>query len=70
MCQIRTGRGCVRVEGLSEITLKGVEQKRGEGKQRFLKMGQAGSRGGCLKKRGLEPPYELWEYLPSFVCPA
>ena len=21
---------------------------------------QAGSRGGCLKKGGLEPPYELW----------
>ena len=22
--------------------------------------GQAGSRGGCVKKRGLEPPYKLW----------
>ena len=39
-----------------------MEQRRGEGKQRFLKEGgvQAGSRGGCLKKGGLEPPYELW----------
>ena len=42
-----------------------MEQKRGEGKQRFLKRGgggQAGSRGRCLKKGGggLEPPYELW----------
>ena len=28
-----------------------MEQKRGEGKQKFLKRGgQAGSRGGCLKK--------------------
>ena len=26
-----------------------MEQKRGEGKQKFLKGGQAGSRGGCLK---------------------
>ena len=31
-----------------------MEQKRGEGKQKFLKKGgeQAGSRGGCLKKGG------------------
>ena len=30
----------------------GVEQNRGEGTQRFLKGGQAGSRGGWLKKWG------------------
>ena len=36
--------------GLCETPLKGVEQKRGEGKQRFQKEEQAGSRGGCLKK--------------------
>ena len=30
-------------------TLKGVEQKRGDGKQRFLKEGASASRGGCLK---------------------
>ena len=24
-------------------------------------MGQAGSRGGCLKNGGLEPPCELWD---------
>ena len=37
-----------------------MEQKRGEEKQRFSEGGQAGSRGGCLKKEGgLEPPYEL-----------
>ena len=37
------------------------EQKRAEGKQIFSKGGQAGSKGGCLKKGGgLEPPYELW----------
>ena len=32
-----------------------MERKRGEGKQRFLKGGQAGSRGGCLKKGGWNP---------------
>ena len=39
---------------LSKIPLKGVEQKGGEGTQRFKKKGggQAGSRGGCLKKGG------------------
>ena len=26
---------------------------------------QAGSRGGCLKKRGLEPPYELCVYFTA-----
>ena len=41
-----------------------MEQKRGEWKQRFLKGGrQAELRGGCLKKRGLEPPYELWIFV-------
>ena len=35
---------------------KRTEKKGGE---RFQKGGQPGSRGGCLKKRGLEPPYEL-----------
>ena len=30
-------------------------------KQKFFKSGgQSGSRGGCLKKGGLEGPYELW----------
>ena len=37
--------------------------KVGEGKQ-ILKKGQAGSRGGCLKRGGgLEPSYELWDYV-------
>ena len=36
--------------------------KVGEGKQIFKK-GQAGSRGGCLKRGGLEPSYELWDYV-------
>ena len=41
-------------------------QKKREGKQDFKKVGvggtgvKAGSRGGYLTKRGLEPPYELW----------
>ena len=36
------------------MPLKRVEQKRGEGKQRSQRRGggQAGSRGGCLKKGG------------------
>ena len=32
-----------------------MEQKRGEGKQKILKRGQAGSGGGSLKKGGLNP---------------
>ena len=37
-----------------------MEQKRGEGTQKFKKGGgQAGSKGGCLKTGVLEPPYEL-----------
>ena len=44
-----------------------MEQKRGEGTQRFLKRGQGGSRGGCLKKGGgLEPPYELCQAVTSY----
>ena len=35
-------------------------QKRGEGKQRFSKGGQAGSRGECLKKGG-------WNLLTNYV---
>ena len=39
---------------------RGGTEKRG-GDTKFLKRrGQAGSRGGCLKKKGLETPYELW----------
>ena len=37
-----------------------MEQKKREGKQRFKKGGQVGSKGGCLKKGGLEPPYKPW----------
>ena len=38
-----------------------MEQKRGEGKQRFWKWegGKLGQGVGALKKGGLEPPYEL-----------
>ena len=35
-------------------------RKEGRGNKDFKRGGQAGSRGGCLKKGGLEPPYELW----------
>ena len=51
MCRIRAEGGCVRVGETVWNTLKGVEQKRGE-KTKILKRGQAGSRGGCLKKGG------------------
>ena len=38
----------------------GGTEKRG-GDTKFLKRrGQAGSSGECLKKKGLETPYELW----------
>ena len=40
-----------------------MEQKRGEGTQRFKEEGKAGSRGGCLKKGGLESPYKLCLHL-------
>ena len=41
-----------------------MEQKRGEGKQRFKKRGgvQDGSRGGCLKKKG------GWNPLTNYGC--
>ena len=36
-----------------------MEQKRGEGNKDFIKGGQTGSRGGCLK-RGAGTSYELY----------
>ena len=47
----------MRVGELSKIPSKGVEQKRGEGKQRFSKGrgGQLGQGVGALKRGGLEP---------------
>ena len=39
---------------------RGCDITEGKGHKDFKKGGQAGSRGGCLKKGGgLEPPYEL-----------
>ena len=39
---------------------RGWNRKEGRGNTKILrKAGRAGSRGGYLKKRGLEPPYEL-----------
>ena len=37
-----------------------MEEKSGEGKQRFLKGGQVGSSGGCLRKSG------GWNPLPNY----
>ena len=50
--------------GLSKIPSKGMEQKRGEGTQKFKKQGGSKLVLGvdALKKRGLEPPYELCIY--------
>ena len=46
---------------LSKYLERGWNRKKGRGHKDFKKGGQAGSRGGCLKKGGgLEPPYELW----------
>ena len=41
---------------------RGWNKKVGRGNKDFKKGGKAGSRGGCLKKGGLEPPYELCTY--------
>ena len=60
MMWIKAGEGCVRVGGTVWYTLKegGTEKRGGEAKI-LKKNGKAGSRDGCLKKRGsLEPPYE------------
>ena len=43
-----------------------MEQKKKRGNN-VLKRGEAGSRGGCLKKEGLEPPYELCLYLGTYL---
>ena len=43
---------------LKYIERGGTEMRGGETKI-FKKGGQAGSRGGCLKSGGLEPPYKL-----------
>ena len=58
---IRAGGGFIRVGRTVQNTLKGGGTKKRGGETKILKRrGQAGSRGGCLKKRrGLEPPYEL-----------
>ena len=52
---MKKGHSKVRWGGLPKIPYKGVEQKRGEGKQRFKKGDKLGQGGGVL-----EPLYELW----------
>ena len=47
--------------------LKRGSKKKKEGTAKIWKRGgQAGSRSGCLKKVGLEPPYKLWVYVFHF----
>ena len=53
----------MRVEGVSKIPSKGVEQKREEGKQRFKKRGELGQGVGALKEGGWKP---LTNYALSF----
>ena len=53
-------------------TLKEGGSEKAEGEIKILKRrGQAGSRTGCLKKGGLEPPHDLsyiWTDFISFTC--
>ena len=62
---LREGRGnCLK------YLKSGWNRKEGRGNKDFKKGGQAGSRGGCLIKRGLEglePPYKLYIYIYSSV---
>ena len=51
--------------GTDENILKGD----GRGHKDFKKGGQAGSRGGALKRGGLEPPYELCHHYFLFRNP-
>ena len=44
---------------------RGWNRKEGRGNKDFKKGRKAASRGECLKKRGLEPPYKLWAFLGS-----
>ena len=46
---------------------RGWNRTEGTGSKDFKKRGQAGSRGGCLKKGGTKPPYELCSPPPGFV---
>ena len=50
---------CKGRENCLKYLKRGWNRKEGRGNKDFKKGGQAGSRGGCLKKGGLEPPYEL-----------
>ena len=60
MCRFRAGGVAWGWRELSEIPYEGVEQKRGEEKQIFLKGdNQAGSRGRCLKKREAGAPLQF-----------
>ena len=60
MCQIRAGRGCIRVGGTVRNTLQGAGAEEGRGHKDLKKEEQAGLRVGALK-RGAETPYKLWE---------
>ena len=48
---------------------RGWNKNKGSGNKDFKNGGQAGSRGGCLKKRGLKPPCKLCmhTYLYTYI---
>ena len=66
--QIRAGGGCRRVVELSKIPLEGLEQKRGEGKQRFLKGGSKLGQGVGALKGGTGSPLRTMTNLLTAKC--
>ena len=63
MCQIRAGRGCMRVGGTVRNTLKEAGAEGGRGHKDFKKGEQAGSRVEALK-RGAETPLQTMGIKP------
>ena len=65
--QIRAGGGCMRVGETGKYFIRGWNRKAGRGNKDLKKGGgQAGSRGGCLKKRGGWNPLMSYEEVFAF----
>ena len=56
---IRAEEGCEGGGNCLKYLKRGWNRKEGKINKDFKKEGQAGPRGGCFKKGGLEPPYKL-----------